>query len=360
MPDSPRFLFITCQVGAEGAVKTELARRYPDFRLAFSRPGFITFKLPEEHGLADDFVLRSVFARSYGFSLGKCKGDDPDTLARGVWDVFGDRSCDRIHVWQRDTAEPGQGGFEPWITPLAVEAADAIRRHCPDAEMLVDEIDRTDRPARFGQTVLDCVLVEPGEWWVGMHQVKSTSAQWPGAIMPISLPADAVSRAWLKMEEALRWSLLPIPEGAHVAEIGSAPGGSVQALLARGFIVTGVDPAMMHPTVLKHENFTHIRRRASTVRRRDYRKVRWLTADINAVPKYTLDAVEAVVMDPRVSIRGLILTLKPPTWDLASNVPEYLDRINGWGFNVIRARQLVHNHREICVAALQEPFRRKW
>ena len=48
MPDRPEFLFITCQTGGAGAaVKEELARRWPDFRFAFSRPGFLTFKLPE-------------------------------------------------------------------------------------------------------------------------------------------------------------------------------------------------------------------------------------------------------------------------------------------------------------------------
>ena len=45
--DVPRFLFATCQLGAEGALKAEVARRC-DFRLAYSRPGFLTFKLPPD------------------------------------------------------------------------------------------------------------------------------------------------------------------------------------------------------------------------------------------------------------------------------------------------------------------------
>jgi 23S rRNA (cytidine2498-2'-O)-methyltransferase len=44
---------------------------------------------------------------------------------------------------------------------------------------------------------------------------------------------------------------------------------------------------------------------------------------------------------------------------LARHVPEYIDRVRGWGYNIVRARQLQHNRREICVAALQKPFRRK-
>ena len=79
----PDFLFVTCQIGAEQAVKGELARRWPGFRFAFSRPGFLTFKLPDEHGLADDFDLESVFARAYGFSLGSVTGQTSEELAGG-------------------------------------------------------------------------------------------------------------------------------------------------------------------------------------------------------------------------------------------------------------------------------------
>ena len=36
----------------------------------------------------------------------------------------------------------------------------------------------------------------------------------------------------------------------------------------------------------------------------------------------------------------------------------YLERIRGWGYEVVRARQLLHNRREICVAAMQRAVRR--
>jgi 23S rRNA (cytidine2498-2'-O)-methyltransferase len=177
-------------------------------------------------------------------------------------------------------------------------------------------------------------------------------------MMSLELPDDAVSRAWLKMEEGLRWSQLPIPRAARVAEIGSAPGGASQALLSRGFVVTGIDPAEMAPAVLSHPRFTHIRRRSMEVRRRDFQKIRWLTADMNVAPQYTLDAVEGIVAHPRVNIRGLLLTLKLSHWELATSLPEYLARIRSWGYNLVRARQLQYDRREVCVAALQRPFRR--
>jgi 23S rRNA (cytidine2498-2'-O)-methyltransferase len=110
--------------------------------------------------------------------------------------------------------------------------------------------------------------------------------------------------------------------------------------------------------VLKDPHFTHLRRRSTQISRREFRKIRWLTVDMNVAPNYTLDAVEAIVLHPQVSIRGMILTLKLPEWSLAAQVPGYIERIKSWGYNIVRARQLQHNRREICVAALQKPFRR--
>src|SRR5438132_1671777 len=104
MTPAPAFLFLTCQVGAEGAVKNELARRWPDFRFSYSRPGFLTFKLPPEAKLEADFDLGSVFTRSYGFSLGKSTGATNDELAKAVAPIIAGRTFEQLHVWQRDTA----------------------------------------------------------------------------------------------------------------------------------------------------------------------------------------------------------------------------------------------------------------
>jgi 23S rRNA (cytidine2498-2'-O)-methyltransferase len=55
----------------------------------------------------------------------------------------------------------------------------------------------------------------------------------------------------------------------------------------------------------------------------------------------------------------MLLTLKLTDWSLAAQLPEWINRVRGWGYNVVRARQLVHNRQEICVAALMKPFQRK-
>ena len=97
----PRFLFITCQVGAEAAVKGELARRWPDFRIGYARPGFLTFKLPEENTWPPISAWNSVFARAYGFSLGNASladeagHADNGSAAQQVWKLLGDRPIAR-------------------------------------------------------------------------------------------------------------------------------------------------------------------------------------------------------------------------------------------------------------------------
>jgi 23S rRNA (cytidine2498-2'-O)-methyltransferase len=203
--------------------------------------------------------------------------------------------------------------------------------------------------------VLDCILVEPDEWWLGYHRIRSIPSRWPGGIFHLpELPDDMVSRAYVKMREALAWSRLPVKRGDTVAEIGSAPGGASQALLSRGLKVIGIDPAAMDERVLAHPKFTYIQKRGHEVRRREFRGVRWLTADINVAPVYTLDTVEGIVTHPSVTIEGLLLTLKLLEWKLAAEVPAYLERIRSWGFKQVAARQLSHNRQEICVAATQK------
>ena len=353
MPSPTQFLFVICQVGAEAVLKAELAREHPQLRLSFSRPGFVTFKLPDEANPEDGFELRSVFARAYSSSLGKLDGPDANVLAKRVWELVGERPVDHVHCWQRDTAVPGDGGFEPGPTPLAEEVGSLLVGASSGQSPL-------NRSARSGQAVLDCVLVEPDQWWVGWHRAAAPATRWPGGVPRLKRPAEVLNRAYFKTAEALRWSQLPVAAGDLCAEIGSAPGGSAQFLLERGMYVVGIDPAEMHEWVLAHPCFTQIRKRAAEVRRRELAEVRWLLADSNVAPKHTLDSVEALVTHDDLHVRGLLLTLKLPDWKLAEQLPDYLERVRSWGFRYVRARQLAFNRQEICVAAMRNRAMRRF
>ncbi len=344
------FLFITCQVGAEPTLKRELAKYRPSFRFAYSRPGFLTFKLPPNHRLEDDFDLKSIFARSYGFSLGKVAADEPEKAVAELWKLAAGRPFNALHVWPRDLHAPGDHDYEVGQTPASRDLEDLLRRTAPDEFAAL----RTKKPTERGDLVLDVILVEPNLWWVGYQRASFLATRRAGGMFDeITLPYEAVSRAYLKMEEGLRWSRMPVRRNERACEIGCAPGGSCQSLLQRGLQVIGIDPAEMHPAVLDHPNFRHLRMRGNEVKRRELRGVRWLMTDMNVAPNYTLDTVEALVMHDEVEVEGMLLTLKLLDWKQADDAEEYRARVQSWGFSKIRMRQLQHNRREFCLFAMR-------
>lgn len=353
---SSHFLFIVCQVGSEATVKQEVARRHPTFRFSFSRPGFVTFRIPEEVARDRKWELNCAFARTWGFSLGKTVGADGHQLARDFWRPFVERypadvlaQFKHLHVWQRDRFVPGDSDFEPGITPLAEAIGELILEQQPDVGTTWSLPLNED--AQVDDRVLDCVIVEPNEWWFGWHRANAVETRWPGGVPDVNSPENIISRAYLKMSESLLWSELPIQPGDRFVEIGSSPGGSCQALLDRGCVVTGIDPAEMDPILLANPNFTHLRSRAKKVERSVFQQFRWLAMDANVAPKYTLDTVDAIVTERETRIEGLLLTLKLTDLALAAELPLFHKRIRSWGYRRVRARQLAFNRQEVCVVA---------
>jgi len=346
------FLFAACQPGSEATLKGDVARRHPALRFAFSRPGFVTFRVPDD-ATADALpTLRSPFARTWGYSLGKVVG--ANELARDVWRLVAASHAHEnatqfkhLHVWQRDGALPGDEGFDPTAVTPAQEAGARLLAQRPKS--LAPPALNADVPP--GEAVLDCVLVEPHEWWIGWHRADSPETRWPGGVPLLNAPPNMISRAYLKIEEALRWSELPIRPGDRCVEIGSAPGGSCAALLERGCIVTGIDAAAMDAAVLTNPRFTHLRARAREVPRAAFANTRWLMSDTNVAPKHTLDTVESIVNARDVRLEGLVLTLKLTDPRLAAELPAFHKRIRGWGYQHVRARQLAFNRQEVCVVA---------
>jgi 23S rRNA (cytidine2498-2'-O)-methyltransferase len=342
-----RFVFVATQSGAERALKKEIAREHPELKFAFSRPGFVTFRSSED--LANDFVLRTVFARTWGFSLGKVKGSDDSQLARDAWRLIGEKLPDEplchVHVWQRERVLPGDQGYDA--------AADELARSL--GALLIENRPATSQPGTVNSAAAigDVVLVERDEWWLGWHHANTPETRWPGGVPPIALPPRMISRAYLKIVEALEWSQLPIQPGDRCVEIGSSPGGSCLALLERGLFVTGIDPAEMDPEVLAHPNFTHLRAIAKNVKRSIFRECRWLVMDANVAPNYTLDTLDGVLAQGGARPEGLVLTLKLTDPALAEELPAIAERIRRYGYRRVRMRQLAYNRREICVVVDQ-------
>jgi 23S rRNA (cytidine2498-2'-O)-methyltransferase len=293
------------------------------------------------------------------------RGEKLEELAAAVWKheqvakTAGDGGFAGLHVWQIGLPEE-DGGGEQSETPLCEAIERALRDTAPEScAKLRAAAGHARRPAPRYRRVLDIIVLEPGEWWIGYHRAVRWHERWAGGAIPVSMPENAVSRAYAKMVEALAWSDLPLTPEDECAEIGCAPGGASQALLDRGLFVTGIDPAEVDPSVLAHPRFRHLKKRGQDVRRKEFEGVRWLAADMNIAPAATLDEVEAIVKRPGHSIRGMVLTLKLSDWKRADRLPEYTARVRAWGYRDVRTRQLTTGGQEVCLVALKRKALRR-
>jgi 23S rRNA (cytidine2498-2'-O)-methyltransferase len=354
-PSAARFIFCVCQFGAENAAKREALTRYPDLALAFSRRGFVTFKVRSDQALPDSFELKTTLARTSGWSTGRVVRESATEIPEELFARIQASGATCVHVWERDRSVPGDRGFEPGTTPLAQAVADQIRARLSSGERkeALGGI-RVNELARRGERVFDVALVEPDSWWVGWHIAWSPPRRWPGGVPPFDTSVPKVSRAYWKLAEALAWSRLPMEKGQTCVELGAAPGGACQLLLERGLRVLAVDPAELHESIRTHPHLVHLRCRSREVRRVKLKSARWLLADLNVAPKYTLDTVQDIVTHSKIRIRGMILTLKLMDAELPADLGTYLARIRSWGFATVRARQLALNRSEICVMASRE------
>ena len=351
--DKPRFIYVICQRGAEKTLREEVLSNHDTFRLAFSRPGFVTFKV-EADSLGENFSLKSTLARTWGWSLGKVAGDSAKELVTQITADPQYAKCSHVHVWERDHTLPGKNGFEPGISPLATEAA-AQLAEVNDA-ITPPTTRYFNRVASVDDHVFDVVMVEPNEWWYGYHIASHVAGRWPGGVPIVDTKVETVSRAYFKLKEALLWSGITIHPGDVCAEIGSAPGGACQLLLEMGATVIGIDPAEMEDEILKHDQFTHVRKRSSEVRKKDFSQVKWLVSDMSVTPTYTLDAIEEIVSHDRVSVTGVIMTMKLTDWKLVNDVPALMKRAGALGFKFVRSRQLAFNRREFCMVAVKDRY----
>ncbi len=97
----PSFAMLTCACGAETVVKEEMGTQ--GWRLAFSRPGFVTAK----HDSSNADLPQGVFIRTAAHSLGKASGDESSFLIAQLEQQLESSSAkpfDQFHVWPKDRA----------------------------------------------------------------------------------------------------------------------------------------------------------------------------------------------------------------------------------------------------------------
>lgn len=357
------FLLVACQGGAEAALCTRQQQVLPEVAKAVWRRGVVTFRLPSTapgrpaFDPPDDFFPDLTFARTVIRSLGQVAGATAEERVEKLLGLAGKARWENVHVWMRDprSASPDEAAADPTAVRAAILTA---------VQSIAANQIGADPIARPGELVLDCVIDESQgdasqqRWWVGWHRTGTLPSCWPGGLYPVALPADKVSRAWLKLDEALATFAVPLAAGERAVELGASPGGACQRLLEAGLQVTGIDPALVDDRVGRHPCFEQWRMRARDVRLKNLRGFDWVVADMNIDPTSTLEAIGRVVTAPGSRPKGIIATLKLPEWSRAAALPEWLAQFRSWGY-APQARQLSTGGREVCVVAFRMPSSRR-
>ena len=318
------FVFALCNPGSEKALKLEVEMMSLGWRPGYQRRGFVTFKADVPFSL-DSLDVEIACARRWCVSLGKSATKEEAEAKTSVADViqyaaFSDRRMQGVS---------------------------------------------SSRPPDKGDLVGTVVELGPSEFWSGLHRHAPILSPDPAGDSGLIMAEHSPSRAWLKLEEAVRFWGLEFTSRDIVVELGCAPGGVVLALLDRGVSVIGVDPAKMADVVMKSSIpnradapsgrpwFFHCRKPAALTSKRDLGSdVTWFMSDMNQSPEVVLkECGRFCRMAP--SIRGVLITLKLTDMMQVADKAKWFASLSEMGFRTIRLQQLAVHHKEFALLALR-------
>lgn len=342
---SSAHVFAVCNSGSEGLLKSDVASAHADLRPAFMRPQLVTWKAPKPVSRPP----QSIFARVAGLSLGVFENGEQLSAALEAIP----KQALHLHVFPREVSEKGLTAGE-WekVDARAAEIREALSSH---GQVLHEPRDPQER-----EWVLDVVLdvAADGKFLAGLHRHALHTHRCPGGLPRVSLSADAPSRAWLKMEQALAFAGLDAQgalRGKVALELGSAPGGSSLSLMQHGATVFGVDAAEMDRRALDFNSadgahFVHFKMSAGQVPRALLpERVDLLVCDLNAAPHVIIPIVERFQAQVHASL--FLLTMKLNDEETRARIPEFLHRLRRCSPPLMRATQLAANRSEFCLVA---------
>ncbi len=327
MTEKAEFIFALTNPGTERALKLEAEMLGLSWRLSYQRRGFVTFKSDAAFTL-ESLNVELACARRLCLSLGKSTTREEAICKLGDVTVIHDA---KFH----ERKMQGVGS------------------------------DATSARPKDGQLIGTVVELGMSEFWSGIHRHGKWLSPDPAGDAGIVMPERSPSRAWLKLEEALRFFDLEITPRDGVVELGCAPGGVVLALLDRGISVIGVDPAKMADVVMQSAIsnrvdgnvgqawFYHCRKPAALVSKKDLGQgVTWYMSDMNQSPEVVLkECARFCKMSP--SIRGALMTLKLTDPLQVAEKAKWFAELSAMGFRTIRLQQLSVHHKELALLALK-------
>jgi 23S rRNA (cytidine2498-2'-O)-methyltransferase len=244
-----------------------------------------------------------------------------------------------LHAWVPDTDEGNR--LSPALATLEAELASVVGARRAELEAA----------RRRDGLLLQACLVPGGAVLLGLQPAADALSPAPGGRMRM-WRESGTSRASLKVEEALEWLGQAPGKGEHCVDLGAAPGGWTERLLARGARVVAVDPARMAPHLAGHPRMQHAQESAFTYV--PDAPVDWLFCDMAWRP---LEVAALLARWGRQRwATWLVANIKLPMHDknpVLHRVRHVLESHGGW--QRLQVRQLYHDRDEVTVTAVRPP-----
>lgn len=209
---------------------------------------------------------------------------------------------------------------------------------------------------REPQVVLSVVCVKDNAY-LGISLAELNLSNWAGGMRRFAKRPAQISRAELKLQEALEIFGIELPTSGHALDLGAAPGGWTRLLLEAGMQVTAIDPALLDPRISEEaypNKLVHYKNHAE----------QFLRENLETKTKYDLIASD-VRMDAPMAAR-LVVSYKPllapngfaiTTLKLPHESTKYKPAVLAeqalailrQAYPHVQARQLFHNRQEITV-----------
>ncbi|MFL5319132.1 MAG: SAM-dependent methyltransferase [Myxococcaceae bacterium] len=242
-----------------------------------------------------------------------------------------------VHAWASDTDAGNALADE--VRAVSEQVAAALGRRAVDSFALV---------RNAGGKVLQLCIVSTDIAAIGLQHPTDALSPAPGGRHRM-WRESSTSRAAMKLEEALESLPIAPGRGDLCVDLGAAPGGWTERLLARGARVVAVDPANMAPELQKHPKLRHVKDSAFAYEPDE--PADWLFCDMAWRP------LEVAALLAKWGRRGwasqLVANIKLPMNDknpILHRVRFVLETHGGW--KKLQIRQLYHDRDEVTVTAI--------